>query len=473
MKKTLLIILLGLVMNQSVYGWDEVKIKNRNIHSEVYEEEGTLYANPMLLEKGGSWHIVKNGDKVFAELQIGTDKRIEFVELPSRIKEKKNYIDFSFFSHQAGLDYVYNKKKKELVITKQKKKPEPDMKENAQKIIYMWDPESSYRSGNSYFTKNYGKRILSPTWGSYKTLDETPIPIPLTYLKEAKKEHIKIEPLLHNDFDIAATKKLMNDKKEILHMSGRMAAIAVVYDFNGWNLDFENMDMADKEKYTDFIKEIANSLHQQKKNLSADITVYDVNSPNWSLCYDREALAEFVDYEIVMGYDQTPGGSAYPGSTSSYDWLDKHISKLLAMIPKEKLILGLPLYTRVWRGDSGNAKSSVLTLRYTKEFINRHHLKAHWDNTKKQYISNWTEKGVPHKVWFEEYRSLAEKLNLIDKYELPGTAFWRYGFGEEDLYSELEKGDTTKDVFAPQRQNYGDELILRFKNKMKRAIESN
>ena len=127
MKKTLLIILLGLVMNQSVYGWDEVKIKNQNIQSEVYEEEGTLYANPMLLEKGGGWHIVKNGDKVFAELQIGTDKRIEFVELPSRIEGKKNYIDFSFFSNQAGLDYVYNKKKKELVITKQKKNPDPDM----------------------------------------------------------------------------------------------------------------------------------------------------------------------------------------------------------------------------------------------------------------------------------------------------------------------------------------------------------
>ena len=90
MKKTSLIILLGLVMNQSVYGWDEVKIKNQNIQSEVYEEEGILYANPMLLEKGEVWHIVKNGDKVFAELQIGTDKRIEFVELPSRIKEKKN-----------------------------------------------------------------------------------------------------------------------------------------------------------------------------------------------------------------------------------------------------------------------------------------------------------------------------------------------------------------------------------------------
>ncbi|MDU5309728.1 MAG: hypothetical protein E6161_01830, partial [Dialister sp.] len=92
---------------------------------------------------------------------------------------------------------------------------------------------------------------------------------------------------------------------------------------------------------------------------------------------------------------------------------------------------------------------------------------------KKQYISNWTEKGIPHKVWFEEYRSLAEKLKLREKYELPGTAFWRYGFEEEDLYSELEKGDMTKDVFAPQRQNYGDELISRFKNKMKRAIKSN
>ena len=45
------------------------------------------------------------------------------------------------------------------------------------------------------------------------------------------------------------------------------------------------------------------------KEISVDITV-NSNSPNWSLCYDRKGMAAYVDYEVIMGYDQTPGGES-------------------------------------------------------------------------------------------------------------------------------------------------------------------
>lgn len=77
------------------------------------------------------------------------------------------------------------------------------------------------------------------------------------------------------------------------------------------------------------------------KEISVDVTV-NSNSPNWSLCYDREGMAAYVDYEVIMGYDQTPGGSRYSGPVSSYSWLKHHIAMLLKQVPNNKLVLGLP-----------------------------------------------------------------------------------------------------------------------------------
>ncbi len=461
--KKIIIVLFGLmIISQTVFGMEKIKIKNDNGSSFMYEDKGDLFSEPQILTQGKRWNIVEKDSKIFAELEVGKEKEKEFIELPLTDIEGKKYIDFSFFAYQAGLDYVYNPKKKEIVIEKSKEQRErPD-----RKVVYMWDPDLSYREGQPYFTEKTGDKIISPAWGSYKEIDKSKIP--LSYMKEARRDNMAIEPLLHNDFDVNETKKLMRNKKEIRRISNKMTALAVVYGFNGWNLDFENMDNADKDLYSDFVREIADSLHQENKKISVDITVYNEKSPYWSLCYDRKALSEFVDYEIIMGYDQTPGGSLYPGSTSSYDWLDANVEKILTMVPKEKLVLGLPLYTRVWRGRDGMAKSAVLTLKNTDMFIKRHRVKAKWDEKKKQYTANWIEQKTLHRVWFEEYRSLGEKMKLINKYDLKGVAFWRYGFEESDLYGRLEGVTKGKDFFKEEGKDFEEKLIAKFRNRIRK-----
>lgn len=101
------------------------------------------------------------------------------------------------------------------------------------------------------------------------------------------------------------------------------------------------------------------------------------------------------------------------------------------------MILGLPLYTRVWVNESGRWKSRVLTLKYTDQFISRHKLRPVWNDEEKQYTSSWKEKGTAYKTWLEDAKSLEDKMSLVGKYGLGGTAFWRYGFEAENTFSEL------------------------------------
>lgn len=462
MKKLLFLAVACIGIGFHAVAMDKVTVIYDNTKDVMYREDGNIYAEPHWLENGKRWKVVKKDKKMYAEVEPVGIKDKQMVEIPYRLWEGKPYINFTFFAPQAGLDYDYNDKKKEIIL--KEKSGDTQIKKQGP-VIFMWDPDRAFSADKNFFTKKMGRRILSPTWGSYKDIHQ--IPLSIVYLQRAKAAGIEVMPLLHNDFEIEETKKLITNPKAGVSLSSAMAATALVYGLDGWNLDFENMDPKDKNWYTEFVEGVAKPLHAMNKTISVDITVYNPYSLTWSLCYDRQALSDVVDYEIIMGYDQTAGGSSYSGSVSSYAWLDKNIEKLVTMVPKEKLVLGLPLYTRVWRGKEGQAKSSVLTTKYMSEFLSKHELITFWENKDRQYIGVFKNQAMPGKVWFEEKRSLTEKMKLAKKYELAGLAFWRYGFQEEELFPELERRWIGEYRLPVKRGEEKDDILVKIKEKLK------
>lgn len=428
-----IVVLACFIFAQSTYAFDMMDVKYKKIKDIAYEENGNIFTLPYLLEKGNRWKILEKGKKVYAAVTVETGTDPVEISLPTTEIEGKTYINFTFFSKQAGLTYQFNKEKTEIYLKAYKKEK---LLEKEGKILLMWDPDLIFDVNKSYFTKKVGRRVLAPTWGSYKKIKEKPLP--LSYLEKVKDEGIGITPLLHNGFDLYETKKLIRDPLAVQILAKELAAIAIVYDFDGWNLDFENMDEADKHLYTKFVEEVSRQLHNHGKEVSVDITAYS-DSPNWSLCYDRGAMADYVDYEIMMGYDQTPRASRFAGSVASYRWLNHQVSMIKEVVPANKLVLGLPFYTRLWTGEDGQATSDVLTIRNVNSFLKNHKVKTFWNTDDHQYVGIWNEGGKKKKVWFEESRSLKDKVLLAYDYGLAGLAFWRYGFEREEIYGNLEE----------------------------------
>ena len=53
--------------------------------------------------------------------------------------------------------------------------------------------------------------------------------------------------------------------------------------------------------------------------------------------------------------------------------------------------------------------------------------KKEWlDDAKQNYIE-YTENGFTYKMWVEDEKSIAAKLDLVKKYNLGGAAFWEKG----------------------------------------------
>lgn len=416
---------------------EKLTVKTKEWKGEtLYLAGGRIYGTAKVLEAGGAWKVSEEGGAAYVSVPVLPDGTTAKVRLPA---EKNGLVDVTFFADAAGVRYKLNEKKKEIKFEKPKKAKEKKVKKDKGPVLVMWDPDGSFDPAGPFFSEKAGTRIIAPSWGTYDHFADGRRYYPLDDLRKAETAGVSVMPLVDNDFDPAATSALFEDKEAREKVLRGLTAYAAVYDLDGWNVDFENMKPSDADAFTAFAADLADRMHRMGKKVSVDITVIGDKNSYWNGCYDRKALARHVDYEILMGYDQTAGGSSYAGPVSAYNWLDAKLPELLKEVPGDQLILGLPFYTRVWTGEDGAVSSDVLTLRYTDDFSRRHKIMPLWQEKEKQFYADWRENGVRRRVWFEESRSLSEKLKLLGKYDLAGAAFWRYGFEDGAVYTALEE----------------------------------
>jgi len=116
--------------------------------------------------------------------------------------------------------------------------------------------------------------------------------------------------------------------------------------------------------------------------------------------------------------------------------VEEALKATLKEVPASKLLLGIPLYTRIWTVDStgkivSNPSAKMETARTTVQSKN---LTPVWLDKEKQYYAEYTNDANTSKIWLEDSRSIANRLNLVSKYSLAGSACWQLNQGEDDIW---------------------------------------
>ncbi|RNB65639.1 glycosyl hydrolase [Brevibacillus centrosporus] len=316
-----------------------------------------------------------------------------------------------------------------------------------QKINLVWEQVTSKNPNVSDIGPMKGVNVVSPTWFEMKdaegTLQNKADP---AYVKWAHQRGYQVWGLVTNGFNPDWTKSVLSsyDKREKL--IAQLIHYANLYDLDGINIDFENVYLDEKQKLVQFVRELTPYLHEQGLTVSIDVTIKST-AETWSMFLDRKALAEVVDYMAVMTYDEHWASSPKAGSVASLPWVENGLQGVLEEVPHQKLLLGVPFYTRLWtetKQADGSVKvsSKALSMPRALEWIEERKLTPTLDEASGQnYVQYQDPKdGNTYKMWLEDVTSIEKRMAIVHKYNLAGVASWRRGYEVPEIWKAVSDG---------------------------------
>lgn len=413
----------------------------------IFSKENKSLALENQLDKKMTAKAVKDNVNVRFEASTASMdndllKEGEQVEI---LKEEINW--FKVLTPRGKIGYVQKKEVKDLEETMGLEVTnQPIWKPENEKINLTWEYVYKNVSKNATTGEFKGLNVVSPTWMNLKdaagNIDHK---ISKDYIDWAKERNYEIWPLFKNNFDPDLTNRFLGDVLAREKAINEVLKLVKENRMDGINIDFENIYVKDKEKLVLFVRELSAVFHENGLVVSIDVTKKG-GSANWSQCYDRAALGQVVDYVSLMAYDEHWGTSPVSGSVASLGWVEEGINGLLEEVPAEKLLLGVPFYTRIWteipsKDDPTKiiVKSKSASMKTVNEILKKKDLEKVWDENSGQNYVEYIENGATKKIWIEDAISMKERIDLINKYNLAGVASWRRGFETEDIWNVIEE----------------------------------
>ena len=304
-------------------------------------------------------------------------------------------------------------------------------------VVLGWH-QVSVPQANKYLGEAIGSadclNVVSPTWFTLKGNEgEFESRASSLYVEEAHKAGLQVWALVDN-LDESVTLGTLLERTSVRQklIDGLMEE-AEKCGCDGINLDFELLRKDAVDQYLEFVREMYAACRE--KNLILSVDVPNFASYNWH--YTREELAVFCDYIINMGYDEhTSGDSA--GSTASIGFFREGLEETLEEVPAEKLVGGVPFYTRVWRVSGGKTTSEAMTMKGAAEWVKKNQVELVWDEDLGQYFgAKGDGEGGERRIWMEEARSMELKVSALREYGTAGIACWRLGQETEDIWEVI------------------------------------
>lgn len=319
----------------------------------------------------------------------------------------------------------------------------PLQAQTPERLWYYTDREDSYAS----LQKNIGKiSVLAPSayfvdnqgivWG-----DVDP-----RVRELAKRHRVHVMPLLVNaGFDQPALHQLLSNPAARARAIASMVDVVRRHDYWGFQVDFENVNVDDREHLTAFYREAADAMRRLGKKISIAV----VHRPdeqagpsryhkwlfaNWRAGYDLKALGDAGDFISIMTYSQHTRRTP-PGPNASLPWAEEVVKYFLQHVPANKLSLGIPTGAMHWytsqedkiTPEMARSYSTVLSYNWAMGMIERHRARLIWDDEQKVSYAFFPNGGTWEWIFVEDARSFRAKVDLMNRYKLRGYSVWVLG----------------------------------------------
>ena len=413
--------------NETIYlPFSEISEKVYDVDLEYIKDTNTIIIDSLDRKQEVANTSKETKLKYKPQTLSGTLEKLDANEQVVYIEETNNWAEVR--SKDGTIGYI---KKEDLGNVEVAREAKEYIDKVEGKVNLVWDYYSEYAKAPDRTGETMdGVNVVSPSFfslerGSNGEIYDNAKDDGAEYIEWAHNNNYQVWAMFSNNSLKDTTSQILNDYEKRETMIENLMDLVEEYNLDGVNVDFENMNESDKDVYSRFLIELAPRLKKIGKTLSVDVTAPD-GSETWSLCFDRNTIANVADYIVFMAYDQYGTSSNKAGTTAGYNWVEANVKKFLGQedVDPEKIILGIPLYMRLWEEEEdGTAKPEVVNMRDMFDVLPENQV-ATWDEELKQYYVEYEEDGKTYKMWVENEKSVGEKINLANQYNLAGIAFW-------------------------------------------------
>lgn len=323
-------------------------------------------------------------------------------------------------------------------------------------INLVWHNVTNSNANNGVLKKlaeTKGLTTIAPTWYHVKDIEGNLESISSSeYVNYAHQSNVEVWATIR-DFDGGISSydesfAFLSSTSKRENLINQLIAEALQTGIDGINVDFEKISEECGEHYIQFIRELSVRCRQNGLVLSVDNYV----PKGYNQQYNRKEQGVVADYVIIMGYDEHFSGSPEAGSVSSYNFVKEGIENTLKEVPAEKIISGIPFFTRLWEEtpkteaelaeEAGTdaaeypmkVSSEALTMSNAQAKVSEAGAEITWDEDTQQNFATWTSGETTYKIWLEDEKSLGPKLKLMKENKLAGTAAWALGQEKPEIW---------------------------------------
>lgn len=306
------------------------------------------------------------------------------------------------------------------------------------KINLAWHQVTSQAANEnvaSVIAGTTGLTTISPTWFSIQDTNGNITSLASSaYVDTAHQAGLEVWGLVDNFTNQVDTLAVLSNTQSRANMISQLITEALNSGLDGINVDFEQITEEMSDHYIQFIRELSVECRKKQLVLSVDNYV-----PGFTSHYNRKEQGIVADYVIIMGYDEHFSGSEEAGSVASIDFVREGITETLKEVPKEKVINGLPFFTRLWIESANGLTSQAIGMQEAETAVANAGVTASWDEETQQNYAEWTADGNTYKIWLEDEQSLEAKLKVMQEYDLAGAAAWKLGFEKSGIWELISQ----------------------------------
>lgn len=308
-----------------------------------------------------------------------------------------------------------------------------------EKVNLVWHQVTNYDANDylyDYVENVSGVNVISPTWFAVNDNAGNIDNYASSYYVEAAHEMgMQVWGLVDNFSENISTMEVLSRTSSRQNLIRNLINASLEVGLDGINVDFEMLSEEAGSHFLEFLRELSIECHKYGMVLSVDNPVPE----DFTSHYDRAEQGRVVDYVIVMGYDEHYAGSEFAGSVASLPWVEKGIQDTIQEVPAERVINGIPFYTRLWKTSDGYLSSEAIGMDQAQETIATYQAETYWNTDVSQNYGSFEYEGNDYQIWLEDSRSIAAKVRLVPQYHLAGVAAWKLGFENSGIWQVISE----------------------------------